>query len=273
MYGSMNLYTVKQLAELAGVSIRTLHHYDEIGLLKPATIGQNGYRYYGRDELLRLQQILFHRELGFPLESISEVLDQPDFDRLSVLRRHRERVTQQQRRYRQLLHTLDHTLAALEGDGNVAESELYRGFTPETQAEYEEWLVARYSREIHDALDSYKKRIQSWGKEAAEAFYAAGDAIDADLAAALANGRPADSEPVLTIMARHYAWVSKIVNKAPSASRYRNMGQLYLRHPEFLERYETRAQGLTQYVADAISAYCDIELGPDTRRDLKERSG
>ncbi len=73
----MKLSTVKQLARDSGVSVRTLHHYDEIGLLKPATVGDNGYRYYGRDEFLRLQQILFHKELGFALAEITTILDAP----------------------------------------------------------------------------------------------------------------------------------------------------------------------------------------------------
>jgi DNA-binding transcriptional MerR regulator len=78
----MQRYTVKQLAKLSGVSIRTLHHYDQIGLLKPARLGNNRYRYYEEPEVLRLQQILFHRELGFSLQEIAALLDRPGFDRL-----------------------------------------------------------------------------------------------------------------------------------------------------------------------------------------------
>ena len=79
-------HTVKQVARLSGVSVRTLHHYDEIGLLKPACVGANGYRYYGREELLRLQQILFHRELGFSLEEIGRTLDAKGFDKATYAR-------------------------------------------------------------------------------------------------------------------------------------------------------------------------------------------
>ena len=86
------MYTVKQVAKLSGVSVRALHHYDEIGLLKPAHIGTNRYRYYGEEELLRLQQILIHRELDIPLAEIAEVLDAPDFDRLATLRVQREKL-------------------------------------------------------------------------------------------------------------------------------------------------------------------------------------
>src|ERR1700759_4025691 len=112
----MSDYTVKQVAELSGVSIRTLHHYDQIGLLKPASVGENGYRYYGREELLRLQQILLHRELEFPLDPIGQVLDQPGVARVAALRRHRDRLAGEVKRYRRLLKTLDDTLAAIEGE-------------------------------------------------------------------------------------------------------------------------------------------------------------
>ena len=81
----MGTYTVKQLARLSGVSVRTLHHYDEIGLLRPAFLGENRYRYYGREELLRLQDILFHRELGAPLQEIGELLAREGRDRVAIL--------------------------------------------------------------------------------------------------------------------------------------------------------------------------------------------
>src|SRR6201996_256305 len=109
----MKELTVKQLAAISGVTVRTLHHYDEVGLLKPASVGANGYRYYGQDELLRLQQILFHRELGFALEEIGQVLDAPDFDRAAALRAHKARLAAERRRYGRLMRTIDETLAAL----------------------------------------------------------------------------------------------------------------------------------------------------------------
>src|SRR5437667_8460979 len=110
-----NRYTVSQVATLSGVSVRALHHYDDIGLLKPAFIGSNGYRYYGRDELLRLQQILFHRELGLTLDEIRRAVDTPGFDRAAALRNHREKLVTETARLRELLQTIDETLADLEG--------------------------------------------------------------------------------------------------------------------------------------------------------------
>src|SRR5262245_29926609 len=95
--------TVKQLAAISGVTVRTLHHYDEIGLLHPASIGSNGYRYYGRRELLRLQRILFHRELGVPLGSIAELLDLDDEDQIGVLLQHRAKLAADRDRYSLLI--------------------------------------------------------------------------------------------------------------------------------------------------------------------------
>ena len=83
------MYTVKQLSTLAGVTPRTLHHYDQIDLLKPESVGENGYRYYGETSLLRLQQILFYRELGFSLESVRDMLGRPEFQVLDALEEHR----------------------------------------------------------------------------------------------------------------------------------------------------------------------------------------
>src|SRR6218665_335971 len=106
----MKTYTVNQLAHLAGISVRALHHYDEIGLLKPAFTGDNRYRYYGEEELLRLQQILIHRELYIPLAEIGAILAAPAIDRLETLRKQRERIEEQARRYARMVKTIDRTI-------------------------------------------------------------------------------------------------------------------------------------------------------------------
>src|SRR5688572_11861287 len=137
----MSRYTVKQLARLSGVSVRALHHYDEIGLLKPSFLGVNRYRYYGREELLRLQDILFHRELGVPLQEIARLLAYDGRDRLAILSQHRAMLAERIERSRQLLGTIDRTIAELNGAGTMKDSDMYTGFSPEKQAEHEQWLV------------------------------------------------------------------------------------------------------------------------------------
>src|SRR5580658_1088704 len=144
----MATLTVKQLAAISGVTVRTLHHYDEIGLLKPASVGANGYRYYGREELLRLQRILFHRELGVPLGSIAELLDLEGEDQIGVLKQHRAKLAAERARYRILIETIDRTIEDLKGERIMANADLYQGFSPEKQAGYEAWLIDRYGESL-----------------------------------------------------------------------------------------------------------------------------
>src|ERR1700756_2841361 len=108
---SRQRYTVKQVAKLSGVSVRTLRFYDEISLLKPAFYGDNGYRYYEKEQLLILQQILFYRELGFELAMIQKIVASPEFDKVSALRSHRERLIKESERTKDLICTIDKTLA------------------------------------------------------------------------------------------------------------------------------------------------------------------
>jgi MerR family transcriptional regulator, thiopeptide resistance regulator len=110
------MYTVKQLSNLAGVSVRTLHYYDEIGLLKPASVGQNGYRYYQDGDLFRLQQILFFREMDLGLLQIKEIVDHPDFDLVAALREHRHALQAKIDRMQTLIHTVDSTIMHLVGE-------------------------------------------------------------------------------------------------------------------------------------------------------------
>src|SRR5262245_56289762 len=108
-------YTVKQVAAISGVSVRTLHFYDEAGLLKPARPGANGSRFYEEPELLTLQQILFYRELGFELKEIKRVLARADFEKVEALRSHRAVLQESLTRTRTLLETIDKTIQHLEG--------------------------------------------------------------------------------------------------------------------------------------------------------------
>jgi MerR family transcriptional regulator, thiopeptide resistance regulator len=184
----MSVYTVKEVAQLSGVSVRTLHHYDEIGLLKPSSVGANGYRYYGRDELLRLQQILFHRELGFPLQEIRQVLSAPEFDRVATLRAHRERLMGEVRRIRRLVRTLDDTLAALEGDTDMNDKAMYRGFSPEKQAEHEAWLIAHLGGNVRTRIEQAKTAIKGWSTADFDCHLAEGERIETALTQALTDG-------------------------------------------------------------------------------------
>lgn len=256
----MSRYTVKQVATLSGVSVRTLHHYDQIGLLKPASVGENGYRYYGREELLRLQQILFHRELEFPLEAIAAVLAAPDFDRKAALRRHRARLDAKARRYRRLLRTLDETLAALEGETDMKDRNLYQGFAPGKQAEHEAWLIDRYGQGARADIDHGKAVMKGWTAADAAGFQAEIEAIETALARAMADGLPPDSGAAVALVRRHHAWVSRSWKSPPTREAYLGLAQMYGDHPDFRSRYEGRAAGLLEYLQAAMTAFARAEL-------------
>ena len=256
----MTQYTVKDVAKLSGVSVRALHHYDEIGLLKPACVGENGYRYYGREELLRLQQILFHRELEFPLEAIAAVLTAPDFDRVEALRRHRTKLAAEARRYRRLLKTLDDTLAALNGETHMNDKDIYKGFAPERQAEYEAWLVDRYGDEMTPHIAFAKARMGAWTQADHTAHQAEVEAVERGLGDALAKGLPADSDALDPLLLRHHAWVALAWKKPPTAAAYAGLADLYLGHADFRARYEAVQPGLSDYLAAAMKAYAGRAL-------------
>ena len=257
----MSGHTVKQVARLSGVSVRTLHHYDEVGLLKPASVGANGYRYYGREELLRLQQILFHRELGFSLEEIARVLDAQGFDRVAALKAHRARLEAETKRYRQLVRTIDQTLAALEGDGTMEDKAMYRGFDPEKQAGYEKELVEKHGPSMQKHIDDAKAGMAGWKQADFDAMQAEADAIEAGMAKALADGLPADSAAVTALMRRQHAWIGKSWDKPAPAQAFKGLGQMYVDDPRFRERYDGRQAGLAEYMAAAMRSFAERELG------------
>lgn len=129
LQGKAAAYTVKQVARISGVSVRTLHFYDEVGLLKPAYQAPNGYRFYEEPQLLTLQQILFYRELGFELKQIKDILRRPDFEKVAALMSHREVLEETLARTRTLLSTLDKTAEHLKGGKKMTNEEMFVGFT------------------------------------------------------------------------------------------------------------------------------------------------
>jgi DNA-binding transcriptional MerR regulator len=257
----MPMHTVKQLARISGVSVRTLHYYDEIGLLRPAQVGANGYRYYGPDEQLRLQQILLHRELGLPLDAIAAVLDSSERSRVERLREHRAQLVRRTDHYRELITTLDRTIADLEGEKPMNARNLYRGFSLEKQAEYEEWIVKRYSTDeqsrenLRKGFDHTRKHVARFSAE----DIAARTRLLAELEAALAEHcrrrTPVEDAALQPLLARHREWVSGMWGKPCSPGSYAGLADLYESHPDFRARYEQLAAGLADYLPAAMRAY------------------
>ncbi|HYP80170.1 MAG TPA: MerR family transcriptional regulator [Steroidobacteraceae bacterium] len=261
----MKELTVRQIAAISGVTVRTLHHYDEIGLLKPASVGANGYRYYGRSELLRLQRILFHRELGVPLSAIAELLDLEGTDQITVLRQHRAKLETELERYLQLIDTIDRTIEELNGGRTMANADLYKGFSPEKQAGYEAWLIEKYGEPMRTGIERSRK---AWSKRSAaeqQAFIEASGRdlheIEQGLAGALRNGVAATSDAVDALIDRHRSWVAMMWGCTCSTASYSGLADLYLSHPDFVARYEAIEPGFAEYLAGAMKLYANRHGG------------
>lgn len=255
MHGGMKKLTVKQLAAISGVTVRTLHHYDEIGLLKPAHIGANGYRYYSRVEMLRLQRILFHRELGVPLGEIAGLLDLEGADQVGVLLRHREKLEAERERFRVLIDTIDRTVADLKGDTPMPNADLYRGFSAEKQAEYEAWLIERYGDPMKEDIARSRKAMTKMSEAEQQAVMDQLRNIETALAEGMKRGLDPASDPIDRVIARHRAWVAAAWDKPCPPEAYSGLAELYLSHPDFVKRYETIATGFADFLVAAMKAH------------------
>lgn len=250
----MEAYTVHQLAEMAGVSVRTLHHYDQIGLLKPSSRTAAGYRLYREGELLRLQQILLFRELDVPLETIRSILDDPGFDPVGALEVHRRTLEGQAARLAHLLQTIDRTIQRIKGDTMaLTDEELYEGL-PKEQAE----RYRREAREMYGAevVEESEQRARKLSKAEWNALKEEGDALTRGLVA-LMERDPGDPE-VQALVARHYAWVDRFWH--PTAEAYRGLGQLYVENDEFRANYDRYRVGLADFLRAAMNYYADHTL-------------
>jgi DNA-binding transcriptional MerR regulator len=251
----MSPYTVSGLARLAGVSIRTLRYYDEIGLMKPSTRTEAGYRQYDQEDLLRLQQILFYRELDMPLIEIRDILEDEDFNPVEALRSHREGLLARSNRLRRLIETLNTTIEQLEeGQMRLSDDELFAAFSPEQASRYrqearEQWGEAR--------VKEAENRLRKLSREEWEKVQAEGGLVAKQLASLM--DQPVESPNVQEAIARHHAWIENFY-PAPAAV-YRGLGQMYAEHPEFRAFYEQYAPGLADYMRQAMELFADSQLG------------
>ena len=249
----MSKYTVKQIARAAGVSVRTLHHYHEIGLLVPRHIGANGYRYYGDAEALRLQQILLYRDFGMPLAEVRALLDAPDFSPITALERHKARLEAEVKRLPKLIRTLDRTIETLKGDKLMKIDTLYKAFPPEKQAAYEAELASQ-GPEMAARLRQANAHNAARSEAQMTADMAELRAVETALAANMAAGLPADAAENTPLVARHRAWVSAMWGRECTPEAHAGLAQLYESTPDFQARYEAIGEGFTAYICAAIRA-------------------
>lgn len=242
-------YTVKRLASMAGVSARTLHYYDEIGLLEPERNPDNGYRLYDHEAVLRLQQILFLRELGLSLEEIKSVLNRPNLDLLSTLEQHRQALQKRQESLGRLIHTVERTILHLKGSIEMEDKELFEGFGEEKQQQYEEEVKERYGDE---ALNESRRRMASYSKYQLEQIKDEGNAIYRDLVAAIPTG-PASAQTQACI-ARWHQHLRYFYE--PTTEILLGLGDLYNDHPDFLSNFRRIHPDLAPFIREAIQFYC-----------------
>lgn len=243
-------YTVKQLANLAGVTPRTLHYYDQIGLLRPTAVGENGYRYYDEAALLRLQQIMFFRELDFPLAEIQAIVDQPDFNLVVALQEHRRVLQQRLGHLSDLLQTVERTLLHVQGARPAAPHDLFVGFDEARQAQYEEEIAQRYGSE---RLETARRRWASYTAEEKARIQQEGGDVYRDLVAHI-DGDPA-SLAVQRIMARWHEHLRYYYE--PTREIMAGLAQMYTTHPDFVKLYTALHPALPDFLAAAILAYCE----------------
>jgi DNA-binding transcriptional MerR regulator len=244
-------YTVKQLSDMAGVSPRTLHYYDEIGLLKPANYGTNGYRYYDDKAALRLQQILFFKELDFKLEEIQAIMDSPVFDLVDALQTHKTALQQRVTRLNQLIHTVDQTIQHVKGERAMSEQELFDGFSEEQQQAYAKEAEQRWGDEVVQS----NKLWNSYPAEKKARIIAEGKAIYQDLKALMVAGKGPDSREVQAIIGRWHAHLRYFYE--PSVERLRGLSELYINDPAFAANFRKIHPELPEFLQRAIPYYCD----------------
>ena len=238
---------------MAGVTPRTLHHYDDIGLLKPSRVGDNGYRYYGEEALLKLQQILFYRELDFPLGDIKKIMGRRDFDVLSALQSHKDALQKQAARLNRLLATVDNTIQHLKGEKLMSQKGLFEGFSEEEQEK-----LAQEAEQMYDpeTVRESNRKWKSYSKLEKEAILAEGKSIYLDLAAAKSKG--AESIEVQAVIAHwhthmQYFW-------SPNDEQLLGLADLYNNDPRFRENYEKVAPNLSGFMREAVKVYVNARM-------------
>jgi DNA-binding transcriptional MerR regulator len=242
------MFTVKQLSTLAGVTPRTLHHYDQIGLLKPSRVGDNGYRYYGEESLLRLQQILFYRELDLPLDEIRKIIGRRDFDVLSALESHKLELEKRIERLLRLIETVDNTLLHLKGQKEMSKKQYFEAFSDEQQAEYEKEAAQMYD------MATVKESQRKWKSYSAAEKQHIGEEGNAILEALLAAMPKGPSSPeAQNAMERwrkyiEYFWI-------PTDEQFAGLMDLYNDDPRFKANFDKADPKLAGFMREAVKVY------------------
>jgi len=242
---------------MSGVTSRTLRHYDEIGLLPPAGVRSNGYRYYEQNDLLRLQQILLLRELGLSLVEIASILDR-QLDRLQALQSHYQRLLTERDRLDRVVRTVARTIDELEaqrGADQMAEisrpENLFEGFDP---ARYEAEARERWPEQWEQS----QRFVESLSAEDTARMQREQTAAMIRMAEFMTAGTPVVHPAVQAEIDAGYQLIRRMWT--PSAEAFTNLGQMYVDDPRFTATYDAIAVGLAEYYRDAMAVYAETRL-------------
>ena len=248
-------YTINKLAKLAGVSTRTLRYYDELGLLSPVRISSNGYRIYGQKEIDRLQQILFYRELGVPLEQIKKIMSPRDFDGGAALRNHLAALLARRKQLDLLIYNVEKTIKAAKGEAIMSDKEKFDGFIQklvgDNECQYGEEIRAKYG---DDAVDRSNARIRGMTEEQ----YAGAEALrlecEKTLKAAFEQGDPAGAL-AQRACELHKKWLCYFWDHY-SKEAHIGVTQMYMDDPRFTAYYDKIAAGCAEFLRAAVLIFC-----------------
>jgi DNA-binding transcriptional MerR regulator len=244
------MYSIKEIAEMAGVTTRTLRYYDQLGLLKPASLGSNGYRYYDRGSLLRLQQILFYRELDVPLKDIQFIITRPNFQPLNALKSHRDALHNKSQRLDRVIQTIDRTIDSLEGDTNMNDQELFSGFDE-----------SRYEKETRELwgntpkFEESQKKWSSFSKDQQEEIKKEGERISRRMVTDHPDPQPSDPG-VQAAIEDYYNYLNKYFFNC-EVEFLRGLADMWVQDPRFAVNYERIREGGAAFVREAVHIFCD----------------
>jgi DNA-binding transcriptional MerR regulator len=242
------MYTVKQLAEIAGITPRTLHYYDEIQLLKPARVGENGYRYYSEESLLRLQQILFYRELDLPLDEIRSLVGTPEFDVRAALDQHKRELKKRIQRLQRLIQTVDRTILFMEGNLEMEKKQLFDAFNDEQQAEMEQEAMQLYDPEI---VKESSRKWKGYSRAEKERIADEGNAVYLDLVAVMPKGAGSpEAQAGIERWRKHmdYFWT-------PNLEQLIGLADGYNDDARFRANFDRIDPGLAPFMREAVRIY------------------
>ena len=246
-------YSVGQVADLAGVTVRTLHHYGQIGLLEPEDRSGAGYRRYSDDDLQRLQHILFYRELGFSLDDIATILSDPGADASAHLARQRELLNNRISRLQSMVAAVEKEMEAFTMGIQLTPEEKFEIFGPTYSEDYETEAEQRWGDT--DAWAQSQARTATFSKQQWIEIKEAGDDLNRRLAEAMTSGAAADSEQAMALAEEHRASIEKFYDCG--YAMHRGLADMYVQDERFAKTYNDVAPGLAVWLRNAINANAD----------------